>query len=146
MIKDSMLTLLLGLVLVCPAVAGDSLPTLKREALSNELMWTLETELMGHRESNGAVLECLAESIQSLLLEAGMEPTVESLVRVLTTPCEADTPGAGIKELLMPRAQSISVSKDASFAVIATPVYGGKKSLQIFRDTAHGISVHHMKR
>lgn len=146
MLKDSMRSLLLGLIAAYPIWADDTLPTLQRTPLPNEQMWELETELLGHRESDGAVLECLAASLQSLLQEAGMEPTVESLVRVLTTPCFPGTPEAEIKELLMPQAQSISVSQDASMAVIFTQLSRSRTTLQIFRDTARGISVHRMKR
>lgn len=105
----------------------------------------METELMGQRERNGAVLECVAETLRDLLLQAGMEPTVESLVRVLTSPSESGTPESAIKELLMPRTQTIRVSLDATFAAIATPVRSGT-ALEIFRDTAHGLSVRRIRR
>lgn len=143
--KCYLLTFLLILVTVLRGNAADSLPVLQRDTLPNEQMWALETELLGQRGRNEAVLECVAESLQRMLLQAGMEPTVESLVQVLTSPSEPDTPEAAIKELLMPRSKRISVSLDASFAVIITTVRQGT-SLEIFRDTAHGLSVRRLKR
>ena len=142
--KTPLLSTLLGLAALIPVCAADALPVLHREILPNEEMWALETELMGQRERNGAVLECVAEALRDLLLQAGMEPTVESLVRVLTSPSESGTPESAIKELLMPRTQTIRVSLDATFAVIATPVRSGT-TLEIFRDTAHGLSVRRIK-
>lgn len=143
--KSPLLSILLGLAALIPVSAADSLPLLKRNTLTNEEMWALETELSGLQERNRAVLECVAETLRDLLMQAGMEPTVESLVRVLTTPSEEGTPESAVKELLMPRAHCISVSPDASFAVIATPVKGGT-TLEIFRDTAHGLVIHRLKR
>jgi len=142
--KTPLLSILLGLAALIPVCAADALPVLQREILPNEEMWALETELMGQRERNGAVLECVADALCDLLRQAGMEPTVESLVLVLTAPCESGSPEAAVKELLMPRADRIRVSPDASFAVIATPVRGGT-TLEIFRDTAHGLSVRRIR-
>lgn len=142
--KTPLLSILLGLAALIPVCAADELPVLQREILPNEEMWALETELMGQRERNGAVLECVADALCDLLRQAGMEPTVESLVLVLTAPCESGSPEAAVKELLMPRADRIRVSPDASFAVIATPVRGGT-TLEIFRDTAHGLSVRRIR-
>lgn len=143
--KTPLLSILLGLAALIPVNAADSLPVLQRDILPNEEMWALETELMGQRERNGAVLECLADALCDLLRQAGMEPTVESLVLVLTSPSETGTPESAIKELLMPRAHTIRVSLDASFAVIATPVRNGT-TLEIFRDTPHGLSVRRIRR
>lgn len=143
--KTPLLSTLLGLAALIPVCAADALPVLHREILPNEEMWAMETELMGQRERNGAVLECVAEALRDLLLQAGMEPTVESLVRVLTSPSESGTPESAIKELLMPRTQTIRVSLDATFAAIATPVRSGT-ALEIFRDTAHGLSVRRIRR
>lgn len=133
------------LFILLPASASGALPVLQRDTLPNEEMWALETELLGQGGCNEAVLECVAEALQGLLLQAGMEPTVESLVQVLTSPCETGTPESAIKELLMPRSPGISVSQDGSFAVITTPNHRGT-SLEIFRDTAHGLSVRRLKR
>jgi hypothetical protein len=108
-------------------------------------MWQWETELVGHRERNGAVLEYIAESITDLLRQAEMEPTVESLVHVLTTPCRDDTPQAEIKELLMPRTNQILVSQDATFAALV--IRNSKTTtLEIFRDTAMGLTMQRLRR
>lgn len=143
--KSPLLSILLSLAALLPVCSAESLPILYRTILPDEEMWALETELMGHRERNGAVLECIADALRDLLRQAGLEPTVESLVLVLTSPCESGGPEAAIKELLMPRTSSIKVSQDASFAVLATPVRGGT-TLEIFRDTALGLSVRRLKR
>lgn len=142
--KTPLLTILLSLAALIPVTSADSLPVLQRDILPDEEMWALETELMGQRERNGAVQECVAIALRDLLLQAGMEPKVESLVLVLTSPSETGTPESAIKELLMPRAHTIRVSQDASFAVIATRVRNGS-ALEIFRDTACGLSVRRMK-
>lgn len=143
--KTPLLTVLLSLAALIPVTSADPLPVLQRDLLTNEEMWALETELMGQHERNGAVLECVAEALRDLLMQAGMEPTVESLVLVLTSSSEQGTPESAIKELLVPRTHTIRVSLDASFAVIATPVLRGT-TLEIFRDTAHGLSVRRIKR
>lgn len=124
---------------------ADSLPILRRDTLENEERWRLETELVGAMERNGAVLECTAEALQDLLIQAEMEPTVESLVQVLTTPCDPDTPRAGIKELILPSTDSILVSQDATFALIITPVRKGCL-MEIFRDTAQGLTVQRIRK
>ena len=138
-------SLFLSLALCFPAYAEAELPVLQRVTLSNKEMWQWETELVGHRERNGAVLECIAESITDLLRQAEMEPTVESLVQVLTTPCEADTPRAAIKELLLPSTDTILVSQDATFALIITPVRKGCR-MEVFRDTAQGLTVQRIRK
>lgn len=142
--KSFFLSFLLYSVALLPAAAEDGLPVLQRTTLPNEQMWQLETELVGQKERNGAVLECMAEALNSMLLQADMEPTVASLVLVLTTPSDGSTPQAAIKELLLPRTQCIQVSPDATFAVIETPVHGGT-ILEIFRDTAHGLIVRRVR-
>lgn len=138
-------SLFLSLALCFPAYAKAELPVLQRVTLSNKEMWQWETELTGHRARNGAVLECMADSLISLLEQAGMPPTVESLVQVLTTPCDTDTPQAEIKELLLPRTDRILVSQDATFAVLV--IQGGRNTtLEIFRDTAGGLTMHRLRR
>ena len=138
-------SLFLSLALCFPAYAEAELPVLQRVTLSNKEMWQWETELVGHRERNGAVLECIAESITDLLRQAEMEPTVESLVHVLTTPCRDDTPQAEIKELLMPRTNQILVSQDATFAALV--IRNSKTTtLEIFRDTAMGLTMQRLRR
>ena len=137
-------------LLICLLALGavglaSPLPTLHRQTLDNKQVWELETELLNNNERNGAVQECTARTLQDLLIQAEMEPNVESLVQVLTTPCKTDTPQAAVKELLLPRATSILVSQDATFAIIITPVRGGR-TLEIFRDTARGLSVQRLKR
>jgi hypothetical protein len=137
-------------ILVCMLMQSsfcmaDSLPVLRRSTLENEERWRLETELVGAMERNGAVLECTAETLQDLLIEAEMEPTVESLVQVLTTPCKADTPRAAIKELLLPSTDTILVSQDATFALIITPVRKGCR-MEVFRDTAQGLTVQRIRK
>lgn len=126
-------------------LADDGLPTLQRVTLDNETLWRLETELVGHRERNGAVLECMAAALSDLLQQAGHEATVEKLVQVLTTPSEHGTPESAIKELLLPRADIIQVSMDGSFAIIATQSRNGE-ALEIFRDTVYGLSVQRLRR
>ena len=121
------------------------LPILQRVTLSSREMWQWETELTGHRERNGAVLECTAEAITTLLLKADMPPTVESLVQVLTSACAANTPQAEIKELLLPRTQRILVSQDATFAMLVIPAHKGS-TLEIFRDTGAGLTMHRLRR
>ena len=138
-------SLFLILALCFPVYAEAELPVLQRVTLSNKEMWQWETELVGHRERNGAVLECIAESITDLLRQAEMEPTVESLVHVLTTPCKDDTPQAEIKELLMPRTNQILVSQDATFAALV--IRNSKTTtLEIFRDTAMGLTMQRLRR
>ncbi len=138
-------SLFLSLALCFPVYAEAELPVLQRVTLSNKEMWQWETELVGHRERNGAVLECIAESITDLLRQAEMEPTVESLVHVLTTPCRDDTPQAEIKELLMPRTNQILVSQDATFAAMV--IRNSKTTtLEIFRDTAMGLTMQRLRR
>ena len=138
-------SLFLSLALCFPVYAEAELPVLQRVTLSNKEMWQWETELVGHRERNGAVLECIAESITDLLRQAEMEPTVESLVHVLTTPCRDDTPQAEIKELLMPRTNQILVSQDATFAALV--IRNSKTTtLEIFRDTAMGLTMQRLRR
>lgn len=143
--RSFILSLLSGLLLWLPARADADLPVLQRVTLSNREVWQWETELVGHRERNGAVLECMAESLTDLLKQADMEPTVESLVLVLTTPCKEGTPQAELKELLMPRTSEILVSQDATFAVL---VLQGSRSttLEIFRDTAMGLTMQRLRR
>ena len=138
-------SLLLGLLMGTSACAKADLPILQRVTLSSKEMWQWETELTGHKERNGAVLECTAEAITALLLKADMPPTVESLVQVLTTPCAANTPQAEIKELLLPRTDRILVSQDASFAVLVIPNRKGR-TLEIFRDTATGLTMQRLRR
>lgn len=135
---------LLILIALSPTQADDGLPVLRRMVLPDEQLWQLETELTGHRERNGAVLECTAAALRDLLEQSGRQATVEELVDILTTPSEANTPESTIKELILPRADSISVSMDASFAIIVTPVRGGS-IIDIYRDTAYGLSVHRLK-
>ena len=143
--RHSILALLLGLFLWLPAPAAADLPVLQRVTLNNREVWQWETELIGHRERNGAVLECVAESITDLLRQADMEPSVESLVQVLTTPCRDATPQAEIKELLMPRTNQILVSQDATFAVLV--IRGARTTtLEIFRDTAMGLTMQRLRR
>ena len=137
--------LLLGLFMGISCYAKADLPVLQRVTLSNKEMWQWETELTGHRERNGAVLECTAEAITALLLKADMPPTVESLVQVLTSVCEANTPQAEIKELLLPRTQRILVSQDATFAMLVIPAHKGS-TLEIFRDTGAGLTMHRLRR
>lgn len=120
------------------------LPVLQRVTLSNREMWQWETELTGHKERNGAVLECTASALSDLLVQAGMEPSVESLVQVLTTPCSTSTPQAEIKELLLPRTHRILVSQDATFAVLVIPGFKGD-TLEIFRDTATGLTMQRLR-
>lgn len=120
--------------------ADDGLPVLKRTPLPNEVMWQLETELTGMHQKNGAVQECLAAVLQDLLQQAGLEASVENLVRVLTTPSECGTPESAIKELLLPQTHEIQVSHDGSFATICIQTRSGR-TLQIFRDTVNGLSV-----
>ena len=127
------------------ACAKADLPILQRVTLSSKEMWQWETELTGHRERNGAVLECTAEAITALLLKADMPPTVESLVQVLTSACAANTPQAEIKELLLPRTQRILVSQDATFAMLVIPAHKGS-TLEIFRDTGAGLAMHRLRR
>lgn len=127
------------------ACAKADLPILQRVTLSSKEMWQWETELTGHRERNGAVLECTAEAITTLLLKADMPPTVESLVQVLTSACAANTPQAEIKELLLPRTQRILVSQDATFALLVIPAHKGS-TLEIFRDTDAGLTMHRLRR
>ena len=137
--------LLLGLLMGTSACAKADLPILQRVTLSSKEMWQWETELTGHRERNGAVLECTAEAITALLLKADMPPTVESLVQVLTSACAANTPQAEIKELLLPRTQRILVSQDATFAMLVIPAHKGS-TLEIFRDTGAGLTMHRLRR
>ena len=125
--------------------AKADLPILQRVTLNSKEMWQWETELTGHRERNGAVLECTAEAITTLLLKADMPPTVESLVQVLTSACAANTPQAEIKELLLPRTQRILVSQDATFAMLVIPAHKGS-TLEIFRDTGAGLTMHRLRR
>ena len=139
-----LLALLLGPVIGFSPCAGTGLPVLQRITLSNKEMWQWETELTGHRERNGAVLECTASSLTDLLQQAGMEPTVESLVQVLTSPCNDDTPQAEIKELLLPRTPRILVSQDATFAVLVLPGFKDN-TLEIFRDTATGLTMQRLR-
>lgn len=127
------------------ACAKADLPILQRVTLSSREMWQWETELTGHRERNGAVQECTAEAITTLLLKADMPPTVESLVQVLTSACAANTPQAEIKELLLPRTQRILVSQDATFAMLVIPAHKGS-TLEIFRDTGAGLTMHRLRR
>lgn len=134
--------LLLSLMLPC-AAAHDGLPTLRRSPLPAEVRWELETELTTHRGQNGAMQECLANSLSSLLTKAGKSPTVEHLVQVLTEPSETGSPESSIKELLMPGSGSIQVSPDATLAVITTPVYGGY-TLEIYQDSTFGLRVYHL--
>lgn len=122
----------------------EDLPLLHRVPLPDSSVWALETEITGQKEQNRAVLECLAEALTTLLKQAHMEPTVESLVIVLTSPTTEGTPESGIKELLMPRTSRIHVSEDATFAIISTPVQDGE-TLEIFRNSACGITVHRLK-
>lgn len=140
----SLLITLSGLF-IYTAAADDGLPTLLRSPLPDEERWALETELTGHREQNGAVLECLAAALQDLLQQAGRDTTVEQLVLVLTTPSSSGTPESTIKELLLPRASHIQVSNDATFAIITTPLKRGS-ALEIFCDTACGLTVHRLLR
>lgn len=112
--------------------------------MDNKELWQWETKLTGHLERNGAVSECLAQSLAELLEKAGMEPTVESLVQVLTSPSDYDTPQSAIKELILPRTSRILVSQDATLAIIATPVRG-RMSLEIFRDTADGLTAQRIR-
>lgn len=143
--KRCIISLLLGAAFCCPVLAGSHLPCLQRVTLTNREMWQWETELTGSQERNGAVLECMAGTLAGLLLRADMPPTVESLVQVLTTPCAADTPQAEIKELLLPRTDRILVSQDASFAVLVIPNRKGR-TLEIFRDTATGLTMQRLRR
>lgn len=136
--------ILFCLVFILPARADDGLPILQRSQLADEELWQLEAELTGHRERNGAVLECTAGALRDLLQQAGRMPTVEELVLVLTTPSKSGTPESAIKELLLPRADSICVSMDGTFATISTPVLGGVM-IDIFRDSAYGITVQRLK-
>ena len=80
-----------------------------------------------------------------LLQQAGLTATVEELVQVLTSPSESGTPESAIKELLLPRADCIQVSMDATFALITTRVRGGKV-LDIFRNSPYGLTVHRLVR
>lgn len=141
-----LLCTLLCLAAWLPSQAGDGLPVLQRVTLDNKSLWQWETELVGHRERNGAVLECLAESLTDLLMQADLEPTVASLVLVLTCPSESGTPQSAIKELLLPRCTRIHVSPDATFAVLITPNRSGGRTLEIFRDTAMGLTAHRLRR
>lgn len=143
--KKLLLTLLILTSQTFAQALDDGLPTLQRSFLPSEEMWQLETELVGHRDRNGAVQECVAAALRDLLQQGGYEPTVESLVRVLTRPTQSGTPESAIKELLLPRAGSIKVSQDASMAIISTPMPGGE-SLEIFRDTVSGLTVQRMQR
>ncbi|MBR1982058.1 MAG: hypothetical protein IKA23_04835 [Akkermansia sp.] len=143
MIRSLLITL--SSFFVYAAAADDGLPTLQRAPLPDEERWALETELTGHQEQNGAVLECLAATLQNLLQQAGRAATVEQLVMVLTTPSSSGTPESTIKELLLPRASHIQVSNDATFALITTPLKRGF-SLEIFCDTAYGLSAHRLLR
>lgn len=138
-------SLLLVFASIPSLLADDGLPTLQRVTMDNETLWHLETELIGHRERNGAVLECIAAALSDLLQQAGHEATVEKLVQVLTTPSESGTPESAIKELLLPRADIIQVSMDGSFALIAMQSKNGE-TLEIFRDTIHGLSVQRLRR
>lgn len=140
------LTCIIVLLAALPATARarDGLPTLQRTTLPDEQLWQLETELTGHRERNGAVLECTAAVLNDLLQQSGRMPTVEALVQVLTTPSSPGTPESAIKELLLPRADCICVSMDATFATITTPVRGGWV-IEIYRDTAHGLGIHRLR-
>ena len=137
--------ILLCLAMLPSALADDGLPILQRDLLPDEQLWQLETELTGHRERNGAVHECTAAALSDLLRQAGLTATVEDLVLVLTSPSESGTPESAIKELLLPRADSIQVSMDATFALITTTVRGGKV-LDIFRNSPYGLSVHRLMR
>lgn len=143
--RRSIASLLLGAALCGPVLAGSQLPCLRRVTLTNREMWQWETELTGSRERNGAVLECMAETLAGLLMQADMPPTVESLVQVLSTACADDTPQAEIKELLLPRTDRILVSQDASFAVLVIPSSKGR-TLEIFRDTATGLTMQRLRR
>ena len=140
-----MTKLFIPLLFLAAAHADDGLPVLQRRTLPNEVMWELETELTGFRQSNGAVLESLQAALQDLLQQAGHEATVENLVRVLTRPSESGTPESAIKELLLPQADSILVSQDGSFAMICNQTKAGE-TLQVFRDTVRGLSVQNMRR
>ena len=137
--------ILLCLAMLPTALADDGLPILQRDLLPDEQLWQLETELTGHRERNGAVHECTAAALSDLLLQAGLTATVEDLVLVLTRPSESGTPESAIKELLLPRADSIQVSMEATFALRTTTVRGGKV-LDIFRNSPYGLSVHRLMR
>ena len=137
--------ILLCLAMLPTALADDGLPILQRDLLPDEQLWQLETELTGHRERNGAVHECTAAALSDLLRQAGLTATVEDLVLVLTRPSESGTPESAIKALLLPRADSIQVSMDATFALITTTVRGGKV-LDIFRNSPYGLSVHRLMR
>ena len=137
--------ILLCLALLPTAQADDGLPILQRDLLPDEQLWQLETELTGHRERNGAVHECTAAALSDLLQQAGLTATVEDLVQVLTSPSESGTPESAIKELLLPRADCIQVSMDATFALITTTVRGGKV-LDIFRNSPYGLTVHRLVR
>ena len=140
-----MTKLFIPLLFLAAAHAGDGLPVLQRSTLPSEVMWELETELTGFRQNNGAVLECIEAALQDLLQQSGHEPTVENLVRVLTSPSESGTPESAIKELLLPQAESIRVSQDGSFAMICNQTRTGE-TLQIFRDTVRGLSVQQIRR
>lgn len=137
--------ILLCLAMLPTAMADDGLPILQRSLLPDEQLWQLETELTGHRERNGAVHECTAAALSDLLQQAGLTATVEDLVQVLTSPSESGTPESAIKELLLPRADCIQVSMDATFALITTRVRGGKV-LDIFRNSPYGLTVHRLVR
>ena len=125
-------------------LATDGLPVLQRCTMDNKELWQWETKLTGHLERNGAVSECLAQSLAELLQKAGMEPTVESLVQVLTSPSDYDTPQSSIKELILPRTSRILVSQDATLAIIATPIRG-RLNLEIFRDTTDGLTAQRIR-
>ena len=140
-----MTKLFIPLLFLAAAHADDGLPVLQRSTLPNEVMWELETELTGFRQNNGAVLECLQAALQDLLQQAGHEATVENLVHVLTRPSESGTPESAIKELLLPNTDAVLVSQDATFALIITPVRKGYL-LDIFRDTAQGLTVQRLRK
>ena len=145
MMMRRFLPYLFTLLLLHHAMGSCGFPVMRSEPLKKELMWELETELTGHRERNGAVMECTAAALVQLLQSSGREACVLSLIEVLTTPCEADTPESAIKELLMAGEGRILVSDDASFAVLHIPTRSGN-TLEIIRDTATGLSVHRLQR
>lgn len=144
--KHLFLSLVFAFAAILPTQAQDGLPVLVRITLEDKELWKWEAELTGHLEQNDAVLECLAESLTDLLRQADLEPTVESLVQVLTTSSEINTPQSSIKELILPRCTQIYVSQDASFALLITPHHSGGRTLEIFRETAMGLTAQRLKR
>lgn len=134
-----------ALALLLPAPGSDGLPVMQRSALKKELLWELETALTGHREQNGAVMECTASTLTRLLQSCGREATVLSVVQVLTSPSEPGSPESSIKQLLLAGDGRLLVSDDATFAVLHVPTRSGE-TLEIIRDTAMGLSVHRLQR